>query len=99
VNQLKWNATALDDLQRIAEFIREHAFAKEQATISALVERTNQLRSQPRSGQKRETLSNGTEIRSLLIGKHYRLLYAVALSGDVTITQVLDLRSDQDFYR
>ena len=99
MSQLAWNPTALADIQRIAEFIREHRPGKEQAIIGALIDRARQLETQPRSGQMRTSQPDGTEIRSLLVGKYHRLKYAVAPNDDVTILEVIDLRSDHEYYR
>ncbi len=91
----KWTSTAADDLQRIAEFIREFRPASEQAIVGSLVEKTNNLLlDHPRIGQQREVKADGTELRSLLVGKHYRIVYEVSLADKVEIMQVLDLRSD-----
>jgi len=99
MSSLKWSATVSDDLQRIAEYIREYNPAKEQETVGFIIDKTNILLQYPRVGQRRETAANGTELRTLLVSKRYRVLYDVTLADDIEILQVLDLRSDQSFYR
>lgn len=99
MSSLKWSATASDDLQRIAEYIREYNLAKEQETVGFIIDKTNILLQYPRVGQRREIAANGTELRTLLVSKRYRVLYDVTLADDIEILQVLDLRSDRPFYR
>ena len=99
MGRLIWNPTAIDDLQRVAEYVREHTPLKEQSIIGNIVTRANQLENFPYSGQKSEELSVGREVRTLLVTKHYRILYEMKANDDVTILQILDLRSDQEFYR
>ncbi len=67
--------------------------------MGILIAKADQLTRMPRSGQRRFTRPNGTEIRSFLLDKHHRLVYSVSVGDIVTVLQVLDLRSDQDFYR
>lgn len=100
MGRLIWNPSALEDLQRIAEYTREFTPEKEQQLIGGLVAKADQLRTFPHIGQKQSELSGGArEVRTLLAVKRYRLVYLVAPNDDVTILQVLDLRSDQEFYR
>ena len=99
MSSLKWSATASDDLQRIAEYIREYNPAKEQETVGFIIDKTTILFQYPRVGQRREIAVDGTELRTLLVSKLYRVLYDVTLADDVEILQVLDLRSDRPFYR
>ena len=99
MRRLKWNPTALDDLQQIAEYLRTQNPATEQEIMGRLIAKADQLVLMPRSGQRRETDPSGAETRSLLLDKNHRLIYSVAVNDAVTVLQVLDLRSDQDFYR
>lgn len=95
-----WNRLALDDLQRIAEYIRETNPLKEQQFLGDIIKKAEQLAQQPRSGQQVANLSTATsEVRTLLVTRSLRLLYQVTPADDVFILQVLDLRSDQPFYR
>lgn len=95
-----WTPLALDDLQHIAEYLRDTNPAKEQGIIGNIVDRADQLENNPYSGQKSSQLSTAQEkLRTLLVGKHLRLVYEVEPNEDVTILQVLDLRSDRPFYR
>ena len=98
MSRLKWTPTAVADLQRIAEFIREHNPAREQRIIALIIDRTGQVEMHPRSDQQREIRDDGTEIRSLLVSKHYRVKYAVAPNNSVNILEVIDLRSDYEYY-
>ncbi len=94
VSSFKWSQTVAADLQRIAEFIRDFNPRLEQETVSAIIERATALRQYPRIGQRREVYENGTELRALLAGKRYRVIYEVHFNDDVEIMQVLDVRSD-----
>jgi len=95
-----WTPLALDDLQHIAEYLRETNPAKEQQIIGNIVDKADQLENNPYSGQKSSQLSTAQEkLRTLLVDKHLRLVYEVEPNEDVTILQVLDLRSDRPFYR
>ena len=99
MSKFSWSQRATKDLQRIAEYIRGYNVEKEVEITTMLIVAADQLRAQPHSGQKRETLSDGSMLRSLLVRKKYRLVYRVASSGDVEILQVLDVRSDNEFSR
>jgi plasmid stabilization system protein ParE len=99
MSSFKWSATATGDLQRIAEYIRDTYPAQEHRTISTIINKANFLTQHPRLGQRRETDEMGTELRTLLVSKRYRVLYEVTFADDVEILQVIDLRSDQDYYR
>lgn len=90
----KWSQTAVDDLQRIAEFIRAFNPALEQKIVTFIIDRATILRQYPRLGQRREIRAAGTELRALLAGKPYRIVYEVQPNDDVEIMQVLDVRSD-----
>lgn len=90
----KWTVGAADDLQRIAEFIRGYSPATEQAVVGRIVERADMLHQYPRLGSRREVLEEGVELRSLLVGPRYRVIYEVDLDDNVLILQVLDNRSD-----
>lgn len=95
-----WTPLALDDLQHIAEYLRKTNPAKEQQIIGNIVDKADQLENNPYSGQKSSQLSTAQEkLRTLLVDKHLRLVYEVEPNEDVTILQVLDLRSDRPFYR
>lgn len=50
MSSFKWAATASDDLQRIAEFIREYNPAQEVETVSNIIEKASILRQSPRIG-------------------------------------------------
>ncbi|RZK30417.1 MAG: type II toxin-antitoxin system RelE/ParE family toxin [Hymenobacter sp.] len=99
MNHISWSQRATKDLQKIAEFIRSYSIDKEHEITALLVASADQLRRQPYSGQKRETMPDGSELRSLLVSKKYCLVYKITFTGDVEILQFLDLRSDQEFYR
>lgn len=94
MSSYKWTMGAADDLQRIAEFIREYSPATEQAVIGRIVDRADILQQHPRLGLWRELLEEGTELRSLLATPRYRVIYEVDPDDNVTILQVLDTRSD-----
>jgi len=95
MSRLQWSRTAVANLQHIAEFIREYSPVREQQVMESIIAGANQLATLPRSGQKREVLPSGREIRTLLVTKRYRLVYAVEVAtDDVVILQVLDVRSD-----
>ncbi len=96
MSKLTWTPTALDDLQRIAEFIREVRPHQEQAIIGLLITKSEQLEAFPRSGQDKEVRADGTEIRTLRAGKYHRLRCAVTLANQISILQVFDLRSDHE---
>ena len=92
-----WTPTVLNDLQRIAEFIRQVRPAQEQAIIGALITKSEQLEELPRSGQDKEVQADGTEIRTLRVGKYHRLKYAVTPADEISILQVFDLRSYHEY--
>jgi plasmid stabilization system protein ParE len=94
MNTLRWSRVASRHLQQIAEFIRSHSPAQEVRTVDELIARADQLRALPRSGQLREQLPEGLEIRTLLVRSRYRLVYSVEEAGMVNILQILDLRSE-----
>ena len=96
MSNITWTPTALNDLQRIAEFIREVRPNQEQSIIGLLITKSEQLESFPRSGQDKEVRADGTEIRTLRVGKYHRLKYAVTSAGEISILQVFDLRSDEE---
>ncbi len=96
MSRITWTPTALNDLQRIAEFIRQVRPAREQAIIGLLITKSEQLEAFPRSGQDKEVHADGTETRTLRVGKYHRLKYAVTLADEVSILQVFDLRSDHE---
>ena len=99
MSHFSWSQRATKDLQIIPEYIREYNADKEYEVTTTLVSSADQLRNQPHSGQQRETLLDGSTIRSLLVRKKYRLVYRVTPNDDVEILQVIDVRSDQEFYR
>ncbi|RYE91326.1 MAG: type II toxin-antitoxin system RelE/ParE family toxin [Cytophagaceae bacterium] len=99
MNHISWSRCAMKDLQKIAEFIRLYNVDREYEVTALLIASADQLRRQPHSRQKRETMPDGSELRSPLVSKKYRLVYKVTLADDVGILQVLDLRSNQDLYR
>ena len=99
MSYISWSQRATKDLQKIAEFIRSYSADKEYEVTALLIASADQLRRQPYSGQKRETMLDGSELRSLLVSKKYRLVYKITLADDVEILQVLDLRSEQEYYR
>jgi plasmid stabilization system protein ParE len=88
-------------LQNIAEHIRIYQPAKEQRFITEFIDKAEDLLSSfPHMGQLIDTLSSARqEFRTLLLYKHYRLLYEVDTDEDVSILQIIDLRSEQEFYR
>ena len=94
MSSYKWSESAATDLQRIAEFIREFNPELEQRIIGAIIERATILRRFPRLGTRREVDENGTELRTLLAGSRYRLIYQVTVANEVVILQVLDVRSE-----
>jgi addiction module RelE/StbE family toxin len=99
MSHLSWSQRATKDLQKIAEYIRSYSLDKEVEVTTTLIVSADQLRVQPHSGQKRDTLSDGSILRSLLVRKKYRLVYRVTPSDDVEILQVIDVRSDYEYYR
>ena len=96
-----WNPTAISKLQDIAEHIRTYKPGKEQEFINGFIDKVESLLSSfPHMGQLIDALSSARqEFRTLLLYKHYRLLYKVHANDDVTILQIIDLRSEQEFYR
>jgi len=99
MSHLSWSQRATKDLQKIAEYIRSYNVDKELEITTMLIFSVDQLRAQPHSGQKRDTLPDGSILRSLLVRKKYRLVYRVTPNDDVEILQVIDVRSDYEFYR
>ena len=94
MRRFRWSETAADDLQRIAEHIRAYNPGLEHSTIGFIVERADILRQYPRIGRPWETDDAEVELRTIVAGKRYRLIYQVSTQDDVEILQVLDVRSD-----
>lgn len=94
MSHFSWSQRATKDLQGIAEYIRSYNAEKEYEVTTMLILSADQLRNQPHSGLKREILSDGSVLRSLLVKKIYRLVYRVTPSDDVEILQIIDLRSE-----
>lgn len=84
----------MNDLQRVAEFTRQQSREKELELTTSLVKATEQLRAFPYSGSVYRASAADPESRSLLVGKMHRLVYKVDEADEVTILQVLDMRSD-----
>ena len=93
MSTLQWSRVASRHLQLIAEFVRSYNPAQEIRIVDEILACADQLRQLPRSGQLRERLSDGLEIRTLLVKSRYRLVYSVDEAAVVTILQILDLRS------
>lgn len=93
MSTLQWSRVASRHLQLIAEFVRGYNPAQEIRIVDEILVCADQLRQLPRSGQLRERLSDGLEIRTLLVKLRYRLVYSVDEAAVVTILQILDLRS------
>lgn len=75
--RVQWSRRATLDLQRIAEYLREQSPAREEAATSQLIASSQQLATRPRQRLRREGLAEVGEIRTLLVGKNYRLVYEI----------------------
>lgn len=86
MGKVTWNPLALDDMQRIGEYVRETTPWKEQQLLGDIVEKTEQLEHQPPSGQKISSSDiTDEEVRTLLVTKNLRVLYRVMPNDDVFI--------------
>lgn len=94
MSRVTWSRRATADLQRLAEFTRQYSPAKETELVTKLVNATEQLEQFPHSAPQYRLLPDGSPSRSLVVGKHHRLIYGVDAQDNVTILQVLDTRSD-----
>lgn len=97
---VRWSRVATTNLVELAEFLRENSRASENKTISSLIEKANQLESNPQMGQIwPHAPESPAEIRTLLVGKNYRLVYEVVSPTQVVILQVLNMRRNNTYYR
>ncbi|WP_375419315.1 type II toxin-antitoxin system RelE/ParE family toxin [uncultured Hymenobacter sp.] len=97
---VRWSRVAANNLAEIAEFLRETSATAETQTISLLLEKANQLETNPQSGQLWvHAPERQAEIRTLLVGKKYRLVYEVVSPTQVLILQVLNMRRNNTYYR
>lgn len=96
---VRWSRVATADLVRIAEFLRETNPATESKMISQLIDKASQLEVNSRLGQVWHHAPESTaEIRTLLVGRKYRLVYEVA-PAQIMVLQVLDMRRNNTYYR
>jgi plasmid stabilization system protein ParE len=84
--KIRWNKIALDDLDKIAEFIARDSERYAAITIQKIFNHTDLLKIFPHGGRKVPEM-NHENIRELIEGS-YRIMYEVHSEEDVEILTV-----------
>ena len=84
--KIRWNKIALDDLDKIAEYIAKDSGKYAAITIQKIFDRADLLKRSPYGGRKVPEM-NRENIRELIEGS-YRIIYEVHSKEDVEILTV-----------
>lgn len=91
--KVEWSKRALGDLDYIYEQFCRYSSPRAENILKALLEKSDQLYTHPRSGQREDSQQGRPEEIRYLVCEHYKIIYAV-FKDNVTIITLFDTRQD-----
>jgi len=93
MNKVKvvWTDESLIDLEVIYDFLAEHSLEAAKQIIGAILSRTGQLETFPKSGSPQETIISTRKKYRYLVEGHYKIIYSLE-NNVLYIETVVDTR-------